>query len=84
MSLAQRRREADDAERLLALERRQWRADTVDLRARAARHREALTVGGGFAGGVVAGLLPLGALLGAGDFVVGASTLLLRNLYPRD
>lgn len=84
MSLARRRREADEAERLLQLERAQWRADTADLRARAARHREALTVGGGFAGGFVAGLLPVKALLGAGDFVVGASTLLLRNLHPRD
>lgn len=59
MKLLERRREADRAERRLRRERATWIVRTAAIRAWLGHHRAAATVGGGFAGGMLAGMLPL-------------------------
>ena len=79
MSLPERRRNAERAERLLQLERDAWRIRTQPLRARIALHREAVTLGGGFAGGLFAGLLPIGSLARVSRFVANMIALAMRG-----
>ncbi|MBO9664881.1 hypothetical protein [Dokdonella sp.] len=79
MSLLERRRAARRAELEFELTRVQWHARTRLLREHYARHREAWLLGGGFAAGVIASLLPLRAGVRLGRTLASAASLLLRS-----
>lgn len=79
MSRAALKREVIAANRRLVNERAGWRSRIFSLRARIARHRETWIVAGGFAGGVVAGLLPLRGIAQAARVTAGVASFVLRN-----
>jgi len=79
MKLLERRRAVVDASRRLTRERSRWQRETLALRTRLARHRIALILGGGAAGGFVAGLLPWSAFARVGSFVAAAASFVLRS-----
>lgn len=78
MSLLARRREAEQAERRLLLAQAGWLERTQALRRRFDAHRGACVLGGGFASGFVAGLLPLRGIARLGGVAVGVVTTALR------
>jgi uncharacterized protein (DUF2062 family) len=79
MKLLERRRAVVDATHRLQRERSRWQTQTRTLRIRLARHRTALIVGGGVAGGLVAGFLPWSAFARVGSFVAAAASFVLRS-----
>lgn len=79
MSRSARRREVIAAQHRLVRESAAWDRRTFALRARIARHREAVIVGSGFFGGIVTGLLPLRGFANATRAAVGMASFLLRN-----
>lgn len=79
MQLLERRREAAEADLRLQKERGRWYTQTMAIRATLARHRQAWTVGGGFAGGVLTGLLPIRAFARTASLLVGAVSFALRT-----
>ncbi len=79
MSARQLRRDVLAAHARLARVRVQCREETAWLESHIARHREAITVGSGFALGVLASSLPLKRWLGASVTVVSAAFSLART-----
>ncbi len=79
MKLFERRHAVLVAERKLQRERHRWQTDTLSLRTRLARHRIALILGGGFAGGMFAGLLPWLGFARLGGLLTGTLSFALRS-----
>jgi hypothetical protein len=79
MKLFERRRAVLEASARLQRERTRWQTETRTLRKLVARHRTALIVGGGVAGGFVAGLLPWRAFARVGSVVSAAISFALRS-----
>jgi hypothetical protein len=79
MSLLTRRKDVERAERRLLLAQAGWRERSHALRAQFEKHRAAWLLGGGFAGGFLAGLLPLRGIARAGSLVVSIVGMALRT-----
>jgi predicted lipid-binding transport protein (Tim44 family) len=79
MKLLERRRAVAQARDRLQRERSRWHTQSQTWRARIARHRNALIVGGGVASGFVAGLLPWSAFARVGGILAATASFVLRS-----
>jgi len=79
MSLLTRRKDVERAEHRLLLAQADWRERSQALRMQFEKHREAWALGGGFAGGVLAGLLPLRGIVRAGSMAASIVGMALRT-----
>ena len=79
MSRAACRREVNAAQHRYVVERGRWRTRVGTLSACIASDREAWTIGGGFASGLVAGLLPIRSAARAINLVAGTLSVALRG-----
>lgn len=79
MSLRTRRHDVALAQAKLQHERALWITRTQSLRARVHAHRARWIIGSGFAGGLLAGFLPLRGLGRAGGVVSHALGFVLRS-----
>ena len=79
MMLLQRRREVALAEARVARERERWREDSASIKKNFAAHRVAWILGGGFASGAVAGLIPVRGVARAGGFFASLVSFVLRS-----
>lgn len=79
MSLLTRRKDVERAEHRLLLAQASWRERSQALHMQFEKHREAWILGGGFAGGVLAGLLPLRGIVRAGSMAASIVGMALRT-----
>jgi hypothetical protein len=79
MSLLTRRKDVERAEHRLLLAQTGWHERTQALRTYFEKHREACVLGGGFAGGFIAGLLPLRSIARVGSATASIVGMVLRT-----